>query len=737
MSNLIIGANSASTSMADVIQTACNISSTGRVPSYLNTVHQTFQLNHFIEQEMLNINNTNFAAGLRSGKMLHQNIDSIWCNPFNCTISPTVPMPMTLVTAPKRMLQTQFDHEFQFTKTQDYLNQCVLRLILPPLDASRISSCPNNLGVDDRSTPDMYLLAWHHDLVPRIINTIRLYSRQSTHRIMEYTGKDIWIHNMLFGAENREINDLMAGEDKFELTYDPYRVDSSAMGAVPYRGVNEFTKYVTTATGHQQIWAVKPTADNSTTQEGFIQFYERMDDIDSVTFRNTYVTNRWHEAPVAVSYDPRRPLQSRAKYHESRVILIPLTILPIGSSIEASITTGALTGDCGYISVSIYDNWVKRAIYATNLKDIQPPDFLPNHQHYEEGDMGADGNPIAADDERLGWVNPDSKSRQSYSRKGLGGEGEPKTRDVDDFSRGPNSYVGFGGMDLLANHIPVNAYPTNVTDTITDDKNWIYKENRLNPGANFTLTKGYRLRDPETGLTMKSIDDIDVVNKFISSLDEIKQNGMRSNAALTYYNELTAQLEVQMIQVCFMSLPILREAMIRLPRILITLEYKDNQMNLNTDKMDIPTDIYITGIAMTVCPIDTNGVESYRVFPPDMVKYTEPLISGVRVCTEQNQGYTTYSWDMLNLFHPSFMGIKPLMSNVGLITFSPNLPSNQNPYAFYDPTILGKITLEIVDKNGSSLDMNKVNIKTGSILVTTIGINGLVLAKMSMFKMVF
>ena len=59
---------------------------------------------------------------------------------------------------------------------------------------------------------------------------------QTGYRYAYENGYDIAVHNIIFGNANKEMNDLMAGEDRFELAYDPYRVDGTALGNYSYYG---------------------------------------------------------------------------------------------------------------------------------------------------------------------------------------------------------------------------------------------------------------------------------------------------------------------------------------------------------------------------------------------------------------------------------------------------------------------------------------------------------------------
>jgi hypothetical protein len=61
---------------------------------------------------------------------------------------------------------------------------------------------------DPMTDPEqMYLGAWHRDLVPRIISQVEFYPRSSQHRLFTYTGYDIAVHNIIFGNANKEMND--------------------------------------------------------------------------------------------------------------------------------------------------------------------------------------------------------------------------------------------------------------------------------------------------------------------------------------------------------------------------------------------------------------------------------------------------------------------------------------------------------------------------------------------------
>ena len=88
------------------------------------------------------------------------------------------------------------------------------------------------------------------------------------------------------------------------------------------------------------------------------------------------------------------------------------------------------------------------------------------------------------------------------------------------------------------------------------------------------------------------------------------------------------------------------------------------------------------------------------------------------------------------------MGLNPLLENIGILSFSPEIHANSYPLAYYDPNIAGEIrcTFEMgsnIAQNLVGADRYSVNLKRGTLKVLTIGINGVVSVNLNLFRLVF
>ena len=83
------------------------------------------------------------------------------------------------------------------------------------------------------------------------------------------------------------------------------------------------------------------------------------------------------------------------------------------------------------------------------------------------------------------------------------------------------------------------------------------------------------------------------------------------------------------------------------------------------------------------------------------------------------------------------MGLKPLLSNMGIVSFTPLMVPNQFPYAIYDSNLSGYITCKFVAPESTSGYNDFINMRRGKLKVVSIGINGVALVNLSLFRLVF
>jgi hypothetical protein len=182
-----------------------------------------------------------FIEAVMARRLATQKINDCWKCPLNLQTPLTCPLAWSVTEAKAISTIGNTEFQFQLMRTIDFLGRNYIRIELPEVDTTQIT-----IGgkVNDMSDPaNIFLGAWHRDLVPRIIDTVTFYPRSSQHSLFAYSGYDIAIHNIIFGNANKEMNDLMAGEDKFELTYDPYRVDGTALGIASFKGVDAYKEF--------------------------------------------------------------------------------------------------------------------------------------------------------------------------------------------------------------------------------------------------------------------------------------------------------------------------------------------------------------------------------------------------------------------------------------------------------------------------------------------------------------
>lgn len=384
-----LGCSQSSTSFSDIIINQCEAIADGLVSGFGQFVHDPKFLNQTVKLFNQQKIPSRFADAVVLRRIETQKLDDIWDFPLNMTCETTTPLPWTICEATRRGNgQGQHSYEYNIMRIIDFIGRNYVRLVLPEVDTSTIRDSavvtdPSLYLTDKRH---MYLGSWHRDLIPRIIKRVSFYPRQNAHKLFEYSGYDIYIYNILFGNAAKRMNDLMSGEDMFEICYDPYRTHGSALGQATYRGIDNVNQFQTSrvSTG---IISISADDDSTLGVDGFTDAWIHDTMMTGEQFKDIYRKNVWYEAPIAKNYHVRHSIHSRRFIHSAKIIVFPLDILPFGYSIASSLPTAALAGDCGYISIDIFDNWFDRSFYLTKMSDIPVLFPMVNHQHYVPGDV--------------------------------------------------------------------------------------------------------------------------------------------------------------------------------------------------------------------------------------------------------------------------------------------------------------------------------------------------------------
>jgi hypothetical protein len=230
--NYDLGSTDQGTSFADIIINNVKAVADGQISGFQSFIHDPKPLRETVEQLGKMAFPKRFIEAVTARRVATDSINSTWRCPLNLQTPLTCPIPWTIVEARQHGTMGADKVEYQIMRMIDFIGRNYVRIQLPEVDTSEIAMRNvNGITPEKMTDPEqMYLGAWHRDLVPRIIDKVEFYPRSSQHKLFVYTGYDIAVHNIIFGNANKEMNDLMAGEDKFELAYDPYRVDGTALG---------------------------------------------------------------------------------------------------------------------------------------------------------------------------------------------------------------------------------------------------------------------------------------------------------------------------------------------------------------------------------------------------------------------------------------------------------------------------------------------------------------------------
>lgn len=736
-----LGSTTSGTTMADLIINNTIGVANGVVGGFASFIHDPKPLQDQVTKFNQHPVPTKFAEAVVLRRALTGLLDESWKFPLNLTSPLTTPTPYTFIESQEHGSSSGTTTEYQIMRTVDFIGRNYIRFVLPMVDTTTISTG----GAPMTDPTNVYFGAWHRDLVPRIIDSVQFYPRSSQHKLFKYSGYDVYVHNIIFGNEQKQMNDLMGGEDQFELCYDPYRVHGSSLGIASFKGVDMYIDYVPeSADGSGVVY--RNASAQTLGKDGFVDLHQFDSTMDNAEFRNQYRKNVWYETPVARPYDERHSIHSRRLVHRAKEIIVPLDVLPFGYSIASSLPTAALAGECGYISISRYSDWFDRSFYLTRLSDIPSIYPIANHRHYAQNDY-APSNTLdpqsgtlvdniaritEATDPRVGWVNELS----------LGKYGDPDANalwgadDLADTSMPTDTRIRQPGNTLGVDTSTLDGVMPHRNQPITGAGATPYLTKasayggRVTAGfANVSRVSTSAAASAATRLDYDSVADPTGRGVFIHKPSTIDSAWAR---------DIASQILMKLIQVGYVTLPCIREFLSKLPNIYLTTEWDDQDFDISNTSFDINNDLYIMAMLMWFLPEDSNGVTSMRVYPHHKIDSEYPIVAGVQMKNEQSQGNATLSWDMLNLMTPAHLGLNPLLSNMGMVSFTPTLIPNTFPLAYYDVNLSGKLQFKYLRGTSDTTNYSElVNLRKGTVKVISIGINGCALVNLNLYRLVF
>lgn len=816
-----LGSVTVGTTFPDIIINTVEGVASNRVASFAMIVHNPSELKTVVEtlskQEIPSV----FADAVLLRRQELSQIDDVWDFPLAASVPNTCPLPWTIVEATEKAALTGNAVEYNIMRTLNFIGRNILRIELPSI--SLFETNYNNItSITDpkQQASVMYLGAWYRDLIPRIINKVSLYPRSAGHELFVYSGYDIYIHNLIFGNERKEMNDLMGGEDKFELCYDPYRVDGSALGLNSFKGIDVYSSYdVLNNAAIPKFGAASRTFVSNTSnaltpgQDTLIDYFQRDDFMTIEQFNDAYRKNVWYEAPIAQNYHSRHSIHSRRIIHYAKSIDVPLDILPFSYSLSSALSTAAISGECGFIKIEIYSDWLARSFYCTKISSIAPSHPLVNHLHFQLGDSYKYINnagveqiaQITEDNENqlIGWVNPRSLGRfgdSEFIRNG-GDEGNnfnetnaysipgnivnlPAAANRENIISGKiafdsgsekatmvspgtssNATLRTGSSNQVLNINSGDGFVNGGTSYMGVNGNYVTSGTGIGarfmaqsisaPGTNVTYHSRIQ-RDPvqNYGITQSTVSTTASVSSAELLRSVLAENNYASTPIVhplnvinpTYASTISSMIGLKLFQIGFTSLNCVSELLTKLPNIYITTEWRDEDFPISnpTGNFDfkILNDLYQMANIFWFLPVDGYGIESMRYYACHKINHEMPLINKMTLKTQLSQGTCYYDWDMLNLVNPAYMGLNPLIENIGIVSFAPEIHPNSYPLAYYDPNISGYIdvTLSVgsnIDNNLIGADRYSVNMKNGKLKVISMGINGVVLVNLSLYRLVF
>ncbi len=786
-----IGCSQSSTSFADIIINNDNAVADGLISGFAQFVHDPKYLKEFVSVFNRQMIPEKFADAVINRRIDTQELNNIWDFPLNLTCPATVPVPWTIVDATVKAKTAAVQWEFNLMRIVDFIGRNYCRIVLPEVDTTVVMDQAVRAGVNGGGVArmtnkrHMYLGAWHRDLIPRIIKEVEFYPRSNSHKLFTYSGYDIFVHNMLFGNAMKKLNDLMAGEDAFEIVYDPYAVHGSALGLASYKGVDDGTTGYNLASYANPSPTIQKTTSGGNLVSGFNNKFIYDSFMDGKEFAAVYRRGVWYEAPMFKNYACRHSIHSRRFVHAAKVITFPLDILPFSYSIASALPSAAIAGDCGFISIKLHPDWFNRAFYLTRLSDIPLLHPVVNHTHYEPDDaiyipgleewISAGGDPstfvinsggqsatvpqatrLTDKDWMIGWVNPLSIGRYGNETftKALRGHWSSENNTAQAAATAAD--MVHDGMLPNAGNI-VNGYPANLMEGIVysvnspvDGQSYYDKMGKPAPSIGNGSTVYGKYTADFVGAQVGGMVNTSITNDY-STVDDLDEYlGMfdvhikaPSEVDTGFYASFEANIGLKLLQVGYQTLPCIREFLSKLPNIYMTTEWSTLDVDINTTQFDINNDLYIQGILFWFIPQDKNGIDSMRLYPHHLINHEMPVIPGIRLTNEQAQGTTIYTWDMMNELTPHILGCEqPLLENIGLVAFTSKLAANSMPYAYYDSNIAGYLKCTILPPSESATAVAQqtgtvVNLKAGKLKVISFGTNGVALVNLNLFRLIF
>lgn len=766
--NQTLGSTDIGTSFSDIIiNNVCSVSD-GQVNGFESFLHDPKSLKETVDQIGKMSIPKRFIEAVTARRVATNSINTTWRCPLNLQTPLTCPIPWTIIEA-SQTSQTADTVEYQIMRMIDFIGRNYIRIELPEVNTAEIATKATKNGPAPEAMTDpeqMYLGAWHRDLVPRIIDKVSFYPRSSQHKLFVYSGYDIAVHNIIFGNANKEMNDLMAGEDKFELAYDPYRVDGSALGIASFKGIDTYKQFEVKTEGAPTVDANRKIATTGLPyqganaaalaeplvgvegEDGFVDAFQLDTTMDDEEFKSFYRRNVWYEAPVAVPYDCRHSIHSRRFFHRKAVIIVPLDVLPFGYSIESSLPTAALAGDCGFISIQRFSDWFDRAFYLTRLSDVPSLHPLVQHRHLAADDIVIEKGlqngalvdaigKVVADDAYEGWVDPRSIGRFGdatfvHKEADATADNAAEILDSDDSKIRQEGTVIGRNVAGLEGFVPTVNQPIKSDGSAFSDKYMAKAQafggRTIKSGA-FSMTSTAASSRAAARLDYNTSGDPVLDNVFLHAASALDK---------AWYQSHTSAISIKLLQVGYVTLPSIKQLLTKLPNIYITTEWHDVEIDIKSQQFNISNDLYVMALLFWFLPEDSNGIQSIRVYPHHKIDTEYPIIAGIRLQNEQSQGKILYSWDMLNLMTPAHMGLKPLLSNMGIVSFTPLMQPNTLPFGIYDQNLSGYIQgrFEKGDEDNKKYD-GYVNMRAGTCKCISIGINGVALVNLSLFRLVF
>ena len=544
------------------------------------------------------------------------------------------------------------------------------------------------------------------------------------------------------------------------------------MGLSSFKGLDVFSMYtVNLSNSPNNTQRGFTSADVSVAPDTLTDLFMLDDQMDYGEFRDAYRSDNWYEAPIAQNYHTRHSIHSRRVVHYPKSIDVPLDILPFGYSIGSAISTAALAGECGFIRVELNEDWLDRCFYCTKLSDVPPAYKLPQHLHFQTGDTyefvdisgAVKTAQIAsgeASDPLKGWVNTRSLGRfgdADFERGSTDGENNFNTDNAYATEGNViNKAVAHRAENVLQAKISLStngnyAGNTGTVPVTTQKVNVLGQNMRVGPASsgNRTITgsKIQRSGNFQNASAYRSTSAVFAGNAAESLVMEAVDPVIYPLSMInpSFSQEISQKIKTRLFQIGFQTLMSVSELLTKLPNIYITTEWQDKTISLsnpNINSFRIDNDLYQMANVFWFIPTDANGIESLRYYACHKINHEMPIINSMTIKTQLDQGTCRYDWDMLNIVNPAYMGLNPLLENIGIMSFSPEIHANSFPLAYYDPNIAGQIDVNLEYGSGSEAamigtDQYPVNMKRGLLKVISVGINGCVSVNLSLYRLVF